>query len=980
MNDPMLKIAVCNHRNNSKYKNQEKPWSYIKDRNRRPIRTTETAEEYPRLPKEKRDELKDHGGFVGGWLKGGIRKNGNVISRCIGALDADNIGPDDDFLGITRKALEGVEYFIYSTHKHRPEAPRYRIVILFDREVSEDEYPALMRMVARQIGMDFFDDSTYQSNRMMYWSSCPSNGVFFFEEGIGEPMAVDRYLRMYADWRDTTQWPTSSRQSEVVKHSVRQQQDPLSKDGLIGAFCRTYFPITEAIHTFLSDVYAPSAVEGRYDYIPADSNAGVVVYDDKFVYSHHATDPACEKLLNAFDLVRIHLFGDDDPKKTYKQMCDLALQQDVVKLTLDRERRERADEDFAADDDRDWTSQLRYQPRSQILENSVWNLMLILNNDPDFANFGYNELASRVQVTGPVPWDRPADNKFWRDADTAQLKALLDTRYVSFSSRNHDVCFAKVADDRRFHPIRDYLDSLPPWDGECRVESLFIRCLEADDTEYVRTVTRRLFAAAVARVYQPGIKFDCLTVIDGAQGIGKSTLLKELVGDEYYSETLSLTDMDDKTGAEKLQGYWVIEIGELAGMKKADVEKVKGFLSTTDDKYRPSYFYYNGEEIPVNVVPAEKLTAETLIAYDTDGTLHVIITPEVGSEEAVEENQASYESTPLDNTIFRGLSTSVHDSVTDINEAAAALGEYKAQVDALKESGVDTAMNGMDQAFRNQQSEVVGMIDDLTNRQDDLETVSNLALNLWQALSSGDLDADTAAEYAAQLQEILDLVSAADEYIGVGNELSSSIAQGMQEYGWEGDASTLAASLQTAIAGVMPQVGTDASAGVGQGVGEYDFSGDTGNAADNLEGAYRGSLQSQSPAQCMVPLGNDVSAGVGQGMTQYSFAGDSATAASNLMSALSAALAAQASTAAASARAIGTAISSGIASGISAGQSGVISAAVRVAQAAISAAKSALAVLIDTNLNAPAILARFVFLSHEYTPFVLSLTVYGKRP
>lgn len=589
MNDPMLKIAVCNHRNNSKYKNQEKPWSYIKDRNRRPIRTTETAEEYPRLPKEKRDELKDHGGFVGGWLKGGVRKNGNVISRCIGALDADNIGADDDFLGITRKALEGVEYFIYSTHKHCPEAPRYRIVILFDREVSEDEYPALMRMVARQIGMDFFDDSTYQSNRMMYWSSCPSNGVFFFEEGIGEPMAVDRYLGMYADWRDTTQWPTSSRQSEVVKHSVCQQQDPLSKDGLIGAFCRTYFPITEAIHTFLSDVYVPSATEGRYDYIPADSNAGVVIYDDKFVYSHHATDPACEKLLNAFDLVRIHLFGDDDPKKTYKQMCDLALQQDAVKLTLDRERRERADEDFAADDDRDWTSQLRYQPRSQILENSVWNLMLILNNDPDFANFGYNELANRVQVTGPVPWDRPADNKFWRDADTAQLKALLDTRYVSFSSRNHDVCFAKVADDRRFHPIRDYLDSLPPWDGECRVDSLFIRCLEADDTEYVRTVTRRLFAAAVARVYQPGIKFDCLTVIDGAQGIGKSTLLKELVGDEYYSETLSLTDMDDKTGAEKLQGYWVIEIGELAGMKKADVEKVKGFLSTTDDKYRPSY-------------------------------------------------------------------------------------------------------------------------------------------------------------------------------------------------------------------------------------------------------------------------------------------------------------------------------------------------------------------------------------------------------
>ncbi len=431
-----------------------------------------------------------------------------------------------------------------------------------------------------------------------------------------------------------------------------------------------------------------------------------------------------------------------------------------------------------------------------------------------------------------------------------------------------------------------------------------------------------------------------------ATGCDKSALAQSLTGyiSQYDDSAATVPAPQCKLS---ISGYDLTALNKVLANNHI---KVDGILRLGEKYENPedvlsdenAHFYYNGEEIPVNVVPAEKLTAETLIAYDTDGTLHVIITPEVGSEEAIEQNQQSYESTPLDNTPIRWLSVSVHDEVKDINEAAAALGEYKAQVDALKESGVDTAMNGMDQAFRNQQSEVVGMIDDLTNRQDDLETVSNLALNLWQALSSGDLDADTAAEYAAQLQEILDLVSAADEYIGVDNELSSSIAQGMQEYGWEGDASTLAASLQTAIAGVMPQVGNDASAGVGQGLGQYDFSGDTATAASNLEGAYRGSLQSQSPAQRMVPLGNDVSAGVGQGMTQYSFAGDSATAASNLMTALSAALNAQAATAASSARSIGTAISSGIASGISAGQSGVISAAVRVAQAAISAAKSAL--------------------------------------
>ena len=107
--------------------------------------------------------------------------------------------------------------------------------------------------------------------------------------------------------------------------------------------------------------------------------------------------------------------------------------------------------------------------------------------------------------------------------------------------------------------------------------------------DYVRTVTRKTFAAAVARVMCPGIKFDCVPVLDGEQGIGKSSIVKDLVTPEYYSESLSLTDMDDKAGAEKLQGFWVVEIGELAGMKKADIEKVKSFLSTSDDKYRPSY-------------------------------------------------------------------------------------------------------------------------------------------------------------------------------------------------------------------------------------------------------------------------------------------------------------------------------------------------------------------------------------------------------
>ena len=582
-----VKISVCNRKTDKKYKNQERPWNYLKERNRNPVRTPETAQEYPKLAKTQRDAAKDHGGFVGGWLRGGIRKSGSVLCRTIGVLDADKIKQDDDFPAKVKQALSGTDYFLYSTHSHTPAAPRFRVAIRLGREVSEDEYPALMRMVAKEIGMDYFDDTTYQANRMMYWASCPVNGEFIFSEQEGEPLVPDIYLAKYQDWRDVTQWPTSSRESEAKKREIAEQQDPLAKSGVVGAFCRTY-SIEEAVTVFLHDIYEPSALSGRYDYIPADSTAGVVLYDGKWAYSHHATDPASGKLLNAFDLVRIHKFGDMDEKESYKAMSELAVSLDKVKIQIDEERKGEAAADFATEG-KDWRTLLKYQPKSRVLENSVWNEMIILNNDPDFANFAFNEMANRIQITGDMPWERPAGSRFWRDADTAQLKALIDVRYVSFSSRNHDVSFTKVADDRRFHPIRDYLGSLPPWDGTPRIETLLVRCLQADDTPYVRAVTRKTLAAAVARIYKPGAKFDSVLVFDGVQGIGKSTLFKDLVGEEFYSETLSLTDMDDKSGAEKLQGFWVVEIGELAGMKKADIEKVKAFLSTSDDKYRPSY-------------------------------------------------------------------------------------------------------------------------------------------------------------------------------------------------------------------------------------------------------------------------------------------------------------------------------------------------------------------------------------------------------
>lgn len=577
-----MKIAYGNSRMEKRWKNNEISWDDFCKRVSTTQTTTETVEEYRKMTKPQQDAVKDVGGFVGGHLRGGRRKTGTVLCRSMLTLDMDHGTPDIlDELSL----LNSHELCVYSTHKHTPEAPRLRLIFPLKRDVSEEEYPALARKVAQEIGMDLFDDTTYQPHRLMYWPSTSRNGEYVYQVMDGDILDPDAYLGMYDDWRDVSTWPVSSRESEAVKKAAKQQADPLAKTGAVGAFCRTY-PIREAIEKFLPDVYAPSAMEGRYDYIPADSSAGVIIIDEKFAYSFHATDPACGQLLNAFDAVRVHKFPDDDPKKSYNAMAEFAAADERVKLRIFEEKRQAAAEDFDEADPDAWKKQLQYEKKSMELKNNLHNLMLILENDENLKGIVFNQLADGMEIRGNVPWPHPA--KFWRDADDAQLICYVDAAYGTFSARNYDIAVTKAVDDRSYHPIREFFETLPAWDGVERADTLLIDYLGAEDTPYVRAVTRKELCAAYCRVYHPGIKFDSMIVLNGDQRIGKSTLIAKL-GGEWYSDSLNLSDMNDKTAAEKLQGYWIMEIGELAGMRKADLDKVKAFISRQDDKYRASF-------------------------------------------------------------------------------------------------------------------------------------------------------------------------------------------------------------------------------------------------------------------------------------------------------------------------------------------------------------------------------------------------------
>ena len=623
--DGVLPIAVGRSRMETNWRNTEIKWSELLDRLRRPTRTQETHAEYMAMGKADQDRIKDVGGFVGGHVKGGRRKSGTVELRQLITLDADFAPPDmveDIQTGVL--PMPGA-WAVYSTHKHDPDKPRLRFLLPLSRPVTPDQYEAIARKIADDIGIDYFDDTTYQAERLMYWASASSDSDFVFEKSDEEWTDPDRILQRYTDWTDTSYWPISSRETRRIQHEAKKQGDPREKQGLIGAFCRTY-TIEEAMQEFIPGVYVPCEAAGRYTYAAGSTAAGMVIYEDGlFAYSNHATDPAGGQLCNAFDLVRIHLFGAQDENiedtattklPSYKAMIAFVQKDKATGITLAKEQRARISEDFAEpeEDDLEWTGQLA-RNRAGELESSLPNLALILRNDKGLAGIRRNLLSGMIDVTDKLAWKN--ERGHWTDTDDAMLERYLAEAYTEFPKQKVLTAVTAAAEDRAYDPILDYLDSLPEWDGIERVDTLLVDSLGAEDTPYVRAVTRKTLVAAIARVKHPGIKFDTVLVLCGPQGIGKSTLLDRL-GMQWFSDSLSFADTRDKTAAEKLQGNWIMEIPELNGLSKSSITAMRQFISSRNDKFRPAYGR-RVEEHPRRCIMIGTTNAEEGYLQDTAG-------------------------------------------------------------------------------------------------------------------------------------------------------------------------------------------------------------------------------------------------------------------------------------------------------------------------------------------------------------------------
>lgn len=506
------------------------------------------------------------------------RRKHTIASRSAITLDLDT--PDPDFVDAVEMLFDHAA-IIHTTYSHAPDKPHYRMIVPTDREMAPDEYITAAQALIQQFGKHQFDPGSTQPERFMFKPAAQEPGWFQFWVLDGDPVPVETLLADFVE--DLSDKP--------LPKPGKNKRDPYTLDGIMGAFNRAYAEDWDSLIEAYDLPYEKIA-EDRYHLIGATAAAGMgpVQGAEAFVFSHHANDPAYGVTCSAWDLVRLHKFGDMDEDVTsqtppnrrpsHAAMAELATADNrAMAEMVGIDFAEAFDEDGNAND---WRLNLRRNNRG-VITNVVANRDLIRDNDPALKVMYLNEMSMVIEADADLPWREVHERDNVIDkADRAEFLEYLAREYGMDVPENHADRMINIAGSRRRrHPAQEYLQNLS-WDGVSRIETALpgVRA-----TPYTRMVSRKVLVAAAARVLEPGIKWDHTLVLFGSEGLGKSWWIEKMA----KGWSASLGRINDKDTLMAMRAAWIITADEGHSLRKADNDALKEFITRTHDSFRAPY-------------------------------------------------------------------------------------------------------------------------------------------------------------------------------------------------------------------------------------------------------------------------------------------------------------------------------------------------------------------------------------------------------
>lgn len=501
-----------------------------------------------------------------------------IASR--GALTLDVDSPAPDFLD--RVGLLECAWIVHTTFSSTEEEPRYRLIVPLSRTVSPDEYHAAAGAMMQELGTENFDPGSVQPERYMFRPSARRKDLFRHDVHDGPPADVEGLLEDFQE--DLSVLP--------LPKPHRNKRDPFALEGTVGAFNRAY----ERFEDLISEYNLPyeDAGVGRWQLAGSVAAAGMGLIQPGLVFSHHSNDPAFGQTCSAFDLARLHLFGDLDENAKegtpINKLPSTVAMQEVATQDL-RVVRELVGDDFAADmeataeaiEKDNWQLAFRRNSKTGNPTDDIFNWDLIGDNDPVFAGLYYNELSLALETEKDLPWrPAPKGRETFDSGDRASLALYIERTYHIRPSRTYlDDMIAERAKNRRVNPVLDYLKALQ-WDGKTRIET----CLPGvRPTTFTRMAARKSLVAAVARMFEPGIKWDHMLVLFGSEGLGKSYWVEKM----SQGHSAGLGRIGDKDTLITMQRAWIMMSDEGHSLRKADFDAQKEFLTRTADVFRMPY-------------------------------------------------------------------------------------------------------------------------------------------------------------------------------------------------------------------------------------------------------------------------------------------------------------------------------------------------------------------------------------------------------